>query len=287
MGAEPEPETQAPVGADVPGENENEDVVTDAQRLYEEGQVLYSAADYTGAIDKFTQVLALISRPEAAFDDEVRGMLLYNLATAHKRAFNVEAEPRYLRQARELYGRIVDEAAVHDYSDELVEQAATAREEVDQMLKEREEREREERAREETVPVEPTDRSPRPVTDPEQDNPRHPGRALTLTGIGVAGLGLAASGMWVAGLVGAGRATEEIDASTSLDTEDARLDAFDRGARSNTLIITGAVLSGALVATGVALVIAGRVVARRGNDTLACTPTFAPMAAGIGCALRF
>ncbi|MEM9457045.1 MAG: hypothetical protein AAGF11_22900 [Myxococcota bacterium] len=253
----------------------------EAQRLYSEGQVLYSAADYLGAIDKFTEALAIATRDAGAFDPEVRGRLLYNLATAHDRAFNTERDDKHLRIARELYGRIIDEAAVLGYSDSLVQQATEARHKVDTRLQEYETA-----SQPQPTPA-PQPEPPPPEPEPEPEPPRRPGRALTFAGAGVAGLGVAASGLWIAGLVGASRATDDVTAASTIDQETARIDALDRGARSNALLIAGGAVSGVLVAGGVAMIIAGQIIGKRQPGGTACTPAAGRQWAGVGCRLRF
>ncbi len=255
-----------------------------AQQLYDEGQVLYSAADYSGAIEKFTLALSLISRSDAGFDGEVRGRLLYNLATAHDRAYNINGEIKSLRQARELYARIGEEAGAHGYSQSLIDQAVEARARVDARM---------EQAEAESRSDEPT--RPQPVVQPpavddgeesEPDGPP-PGRVLTITGGVVAGVGVLASGLLVVGLVGSQRASDDVRATTSLSQEPDRVDAIDRGVRFNRIAVAGGVVSGVLVLGGVGMLIAGQVIAKRRGGTTACLPTAGPRMVGMGCAVRF
>lgn len=279
-----------PAGAAAPEPPPEAEPATDleaqAAALYDEGQVLYSAADYTGAIDKFTEALALSSRPEASFSPDVRGALLYNLATAHDKAFNVEGDLKHLRTARELYGRIVDEAETYGYDAELVGQATEQRDAVDERLREAEAKEPEPEPDPEPPVAAPRQPEPEPA-DPETDDVRRPGRALTITGLTVAGLGVGASAIWIAGLIGAQRAEDDLAATTSISDENTRIDAFDRGDRANTLALTGAVVSGALVVGGMALFVAGRVIASRRGAATACLPSVGPRTAGLGCTIRF
>ena len=207
----------------------------------------------------------------------MRGRLLYNLATAHDRAYNIEGDLKHLRTARELYGRIVDEAQVQGYSEDLVQQAATHRDDVDQRLTE---------ATKAPEPEPQPEPEPEPEPQPEPEA-KSPGRALTITGGVVTGIGLASSAIWVVGMVNAGDATDTIEAANTLGREDERVDAFDVGAQANTLIVAGAVVSGVLTAAGIGLLVTGQVISRRDQDKVACAPAVGPRMTGLGCSIRF
>ncbi len=68
-----------------------------AQKLYEEGSHAYNLGDFATAITKF----------QAAYDLTRATELLYNIAQAYTRRFEIDAEPEYLRIARVLFGTFI------------------------------------------------------------------------------------------------------------------------------------------------------------------------------------
>lgn len=81
-----------------------------AKELYDEGSTLYSAADYNGAIDKFTEALKIVTSEGSDDDHTIRGALLLNIAQSHIHAYEVDADAAHLRAAKSIYQRYVDEA---------------------------------------------------------------------------------------------------------------------------------------------------------------------------------
>lgn len=93
------------------------DPLTEAQDLYSRGSVAYEAADYDSAIDLFTQslnVTAALPEDEAG---PIKLQLLYNIARAHEKAFDIDKDAKHLRQALALYKRYASE--VPDTGDTL------------------------------------------------------------------------------------------------------------------------------------------------------------------------
>lgn len=85
--------------------------LSEAQRLFLEGQTRYESADYEGAIQKFTQALDA-AKDAGSKDFHVRGLLLYNIGRAHAKAFEVSQDLTHLRQARTIYQQFIREADV-------------------------------------------------------------------------------------------------------------------------------------------------------------------------------
>jgi tetratricopeptide (TPR) repeat protein len=75
-----------------------------AQALYAEGTTLYDSANYAGAIDKFTEALALVKNTGEQ-DERSRLVLLWNIASAHEKAYEIDNDTTHLRQALLLYRR--------------------------------------------------------------------------------------------------------------------------------------------------------------------------------------
>lgn len=84
-----------------------EDPLAKAEALYDEGSGLYDAADYAGAIQKFTAALALVKTSDSQEASAVKRPLLWNIAIAHERSFAVDHDVKHLRQAQILYRNYV------------------------------------------------------------------------------------------------------------------------------------------------------------------------------------
>ena len=87
---EPAPEAEAP--------EEEEELSAEAKRtqqLFFDGSAQFSAADYTGAIEKFTEALKIVTKE--GLDPTIRGALLINLARAHRKAYEVSRDVTHLR----------------------------------------------------------------------------------------------------------------------------------------------------------------------------------------------
>lgn len=91
----------------------------DAQTLHAEGTASYEAADYLGAIEKFTAALNIVMGERGDHDD-TKLALLYNIARAHEKAHEIDRDPTHLRQALALYKRYeVAVAKKGDLGDQL------------------------------------------------------------------------------------------------------------------------------------------------------------------------
>lgn len=91
----------------------------EARTLYQEGTTLFEAADYEGAIEKFTDALNLVG-DEDDEDRHTRLTLLFNIASAHEKQYAIDQDPKHLRQAKTLYVRYRDFAKKHgDIGEEL------------------------------------------------------------------------------------------------------------------------------------------------------------------------
>jgi hypothetical protein len=79
----------------------------DVRQLYEEGKAKFDTYDYAGAIDLWTKAYAKLEPVEG--NREIRNNLVYNIATAQEKAFEINGEVVHLRQARALLQRYLDE----------------------------------------------------------------------------------------------------------------------------------------------------------------------------------
>lgn len=101
--AEANPQAAPPAESGAP----DAEVVADAERMYRIGEAHFAAADYAAAIETWTAVLSHLPNTEAV--RPIRLDLLYNIASAHEQEFEVDANPRHLRQAMVLFERYVEE----------------------------------------------------------------------------------------------------------------------------------------------------------------------------------
>jgi len=240
------------------------EVRSEAERLYREGVVRYEAADYAGAIDRFTRALDLVIEQEGA--PEVRLRLLYNIAVAHERAYEIDQDVTRLRKAQVLYRRYLS------FAQETADRAARA--DVEQRL-----------ARIEAALAKTE------VQDDVVDRKgRGAGAALAAAGGGVLAVGV---GLAVAGGTFAGRAQDRVDgffaANPVPDDHPARAEGEayvdEQRRRGRTWMIAGGVLAG----VGAGATVAGVVllVRRRPRSRLAVAPLFGGRVAGAVVSGRF
>ncbi len=181
--------------------------LSEAERLFNEGQARYDAADYDGAIEIFTLTLSEV-RDQGVVDFRVLGPLLFNIGRAHTRAYEIDRKIEHLRQAKAIFSRFIEGG--ESFPDEVdAEDLAEARTQLDELGKQLDELEAEE-----DTPVEPM---PTPATgeaghERQATRARRAGAGLTASGIALIGGGI---GMLVWGL-GYGPAAEakvaELDA---------------------------------------------------------------------------
>jgi hypothetical protein len=67
----------------------------ESRRLYEEGKAKFDTVDFVGAIDLWTRAYA--RTPESA--PGIRNAMVYNIATAREKAYELDGELQHLRQA--------------------------------------------------------------------------------------------------------------------------------------------------------------------------------------------
>jgi hypothetical protein len=263
---EPEPATAAP-----------EDTLAEAKARHLEAEAKYNTADYEGAIESWQEAFAAL--PRTGESNTYRSVILYNIAAAREKLFELRGDVEHLKQAKILLEQF--EGSIDETYAGLPEEAATVRAQVeakltriDAMIT---------KAQHDAATTKPP---PGPVEEAEPPPPetkrRDPARAMVIGGsvaIGIGVLGLA--GMTAAMVVG-NRANDL--GGVEPDDLDARENKFDRGRAANAGAIAAGVIGGAALAAGIALVVVGT--KRRANTT-----AFAPMLgrglAGLGFAGRF
>lgn len=115
-----------------PADPAQPDPETQVRDLYYEGSTLYSAADYAGAIEKFTRALHVATVNKT--DPTIRGALLMNLATAHVRSYDIDEDTAHLHKAVHIYRRYLKEAPMLGYPDKDVAEARERKAELEAQL---------------------------------------------------------------------------------------------------------------------------------------------------------
>jgi hypothetical protein len=69
--------------------------LAESRALYDEGKARFDTFDYEGAVDLWTKAYAKLPESEAG----VRNAMVYNIATAQEKAYEVDKEVQHLRQA--------------------------------------------------------------------------------------------------------------------------------------------------------------------------------------------
>lgn len=273
----------APRAAAAPAQGEaaapEKSETSEAEALFRRGQAKYETADYTGAIELWTEAYALVeSVPENA---GIKAVLLYNVAQAHVKAYELYEDPIHLKKALQLLQGFRGGIAVL-YADEAARDEEYKK--VDAKIAELEAALDAHEAKTEG-PAEPPPKED-PV-EPPPPAPTNPGRPLIITGGAVLGLGVAFGGV---GLVGAliGSNANDIDDLDPLDLQ-AREERFRGGEAGNALAFTGLVIGGVFVPVGAALIAVGvkRNKAANARPQALVLPTFGSGGAGLSLTGRF
>jgi hypothetical protein len=118
--------------ATTPGELDAADraALDESRRLYEEGKAKFDTVDFVGAIDLWTQAYA--RTPESA--PGIRNAMVYNIATAREKAYELDGELQHLRQAILLLQSYVQSyQALYAKTPETEAEVSKARERIAQL----------------------------------------------------------------------------------------------------------------------------------------------------------
>jgi tetratricopeptide (TPR) repeat protein len=252
------------------------DALAEAEALYKKGRTSFETANYLEAIDLWTEAYGIVDDvPENA---AIKAALIYNIAAAQEKAYDIDADIRHLRQAAVLMERYATNVPVL-YGDgpegtgEL-EKVQARLAEVRSRIAEAEAAQPEPEADPEPDPGAEPDPEPQPEPDPKA-KPFIIAGAVT-AGLGVAGLGLMAGGLAM------GSSANDVDPDQSIDD---RRSQFDRGRTGNTLAYVGGIAGGALLVTGAVLI--GLGLKKRSGGTMAVTPWGGRGSAGLSLGGRF
>jgi hypothetical protein len=213
--------------------------------------------------------------PDGAEGNQVKVLLIYNIATAREKQFDVSRDPAELRQAAILL-RNFEESIPALYGDGAEAEAERAK--VQERLAAFEQRLREhEAAQADAGEGGSTTTEPDPGTGTQPDDggdgggsPPPGARGLVIGGAVAAGLGVGGLALMGAGL-GMGARANDLSGLDPSDI-DGRRARFDRGRTGNTLAVVGAAAGGVLLVTGAVLLGLGLRRSRAANVAIAPVP---------------
>jgi tetratricopeptide (TPR) repeat protein len=233
--------------ADSAGEEPEVDpVMAEAKELFDAGVARYTAADYGEAVTLWLEAFSLVP---ATYDNRmIKAELIYNVARAQQKWFEIDKDVKHLRQSREILLRYVDEL------DALYgEQAAMEREKVDEQIEDIDiqiAKWEAEQARREAALAERM----RPKFDEAADkrdekrNKAMIGAGGSLTVLGVGGVALLVTGIIMA------KSAENSAANLLLEADiPARQTALSRGQSGNAMMLIGTLAGAVFLAAGVPL----------------------------------
>lgn len=231
-----------------------------ARRLYDSGVMHFQTSDYETAITLWQEAEGVLPR-ESAYR-VIKAELVFNVAQALDRWFEVDRNVTHLRQAK---------VALENFDQEIPEiyppdDAAAEREKVRTRMHEIESKlSRAEQAdRERDLALAEAGRADVNPELLEREHRRN--RAMIASGSALTVLGVGGISTMIVGLVEADRAEQQAGDLNALGDASKRADALARGDRANALIVSGAVVGGVFLLSGIPLVITGAVFERRLDD---------------------
>jgi hypothetical protein len=263
-----------------------------AESIFRRGQAKYETADYNGAIELWTEAYSLVDpTPENA---AIKALLIYNLAQAHIKAYEIDDDAVHLKQAKQLLDSFAANLPMlYDDEAQLGEEQAKVDERLAEIDAKIADHDRAEAEAETKLEPEPEPEPPAPIVEPasgETDRPVARGKPLIIAGGVLAGLGvLGGVAAIVGGVIGSG--ANDI---SDIDRDDllAREDQFAVGQGGNSTLLVGSITAGVLVPTGVALIVVGvlrnKKAKHSGSAALPMlSPNFGPAGAGLSVSGRF
>ncbi|MFO7567430.1 MAG: hypothetical protein R6X02_32605 [Enhygromyxa sp.] len=151
--------------------------LTEAKGLYKEGEIKFQTADYEEALALWKRAFAIL--PDGDEHRAIRHALVYNIAEAHSRAYEVSRNPTHLRKAKILLENYrADHRALYGDEGDAVKERA----EVDDRIAELDKKiAGSEQAGETATPLEDggTGTTTGPTTQPQPEPPPKPAKPLT------------------------------------------------------------------------------------------------------------
>jgi hypothetical protein len=244
----------APPGEDEPPPDDAVDPVDpnmiEAQQLFDAGVTRYTAAEYGEAVSYWIEAYNLIP---PSFDNRlIKAELIYNVARAQQKWFEIDQDVQHLRQSREILGRYLGEV-----DDLYGDQAGLEREKVQEQIDEVDaqitawEIERDRRAAELAERM-------RPKFDEQADaREARRNKAMIGAGAGLSAIGFGGVGLLITGVIlanGAQASTTDLPLQADIPAREA---AIARGDAGNALLVTGSLAAGIFLAAGVPLLAVG------------------------------
>lgn len=268
-------------------EPEHDPVMDEAKRLFDLGVARYTAADYEAAVSLWLEAYALI--PSTYDNRMIKAELIYNVARAQQKWFEIDKDVKHLRQSREILVRYLDEL-----DDLYGEQAAMEQEKVQEQIADIDEQIAEWEAELARREAELAERM-RPKFDEAADaRERKRNKAMIIAGASLTAVGVGGVGLLVTGIILAS-AAERRTGTLLLESDiPDRQSAISRGEAGNAMILVGSLASGVFLAAGVPLLGVGAAAEakrkqrrREAGLDLAGVRTIAPMwtLGGVGVAV--
>jgi hypothetical protein len=277
----PGPARAASVRATAPdaGATEVEDPsIARARQLYEDGKGRFQTADYLGAIELWTEAFTMV--PEEPHNARIKALLIYDIATARERAYEVDHDATHLRQAKILMENFAATIpALYGDGPEAAEEEAKATARMNDLARKLEHAEREAKRNRGHGGA---GRADLPEDDAAQAEIARKRRAMIASGATLLVLGGAGLGMMAGGLAMGSRAND----LSGLDPNDieGRRAQFERGRTGDRLAIAGGVVGGVLAVTGIVLL---AVAPKSSKKNTAVLPTGGSRWAGLAIVGRF
>jgi len=247
----------------------------EARRLYAEGEARFDTADYSTSIELWTKAFTIVpDSPDAA---RIKALLIYNIATARERSYEVTGDVSHLRQAKILMeGYAASIPSLFGDTPEAAEERTKITERLNAIVAQIDAADRKKkRDRGNVTPDERPD-------DGAQDG--RGGKVMIGVGAGAIAVGVGGLAMMGAGLA-MGKRANDLGELEPTDI-DGRRDQFDRGRTGNTLAIAGGVVGGVFAITGAVLVGIGASRTAKSKSS-AFVPWFGRGVVGVGMRGRF
>lgn len=263
-----------PAATDTPAAT---DPLAEAKAAHAQGQVYFDTAEYERAIEEWTRAYAALP-PKEPKSATYRPLILYNIATAREKLFELRGDVTELKQAKILLERFdasIDEVYGHDPAGAEAERTRVREKiaELDGRIRDAQAPEPEPVAdpKPDPTPPDPGPGDPTTPAGPADRPPSSAGRGLMIGGGVLVGLGVAAIG----GLAGAAVISNRANDIDDLDENDlqGREDRFAQGRAANAGAIAMAVVAPLLLGGGIALLVLG---AKRRSPRVSAAPAFGP-----------
>ncbi|PRQ07322.1 hypothetical protein [Enhygromyxa salina] len=274
--------------ADADDDDDDDQAMSEAKQLFDAGVTRYSAAQYGEAVGLWLEAYDLI--PPSFENRLIKAELIYNVARAQQKWFEIDKDVQHLRQSREILGRYLGEV-----DDLYGEQAAIEREKIEEQIAEVDEQIADWEAEQARREAELAERM-RPKFDEDADTREAKrNKAMLGAGAGLSALGFGGIGLLVTGIVLAGGAQAQTGGLPLEADIPAREAAITRGESGNALMVTGTLVAGVFLAAGIPLLAVGvasekKRKARRaeaGVDVAQLGPAWIPGGAGLSIGGRF